>query len=67
VIEFRTNGLRQSELCRIHGLTRWTLQRDLRRERIGCGSQGEVKGLVVVEVTDVTPWSDANQKRATAD
>jgi hypothetical protein len=26
VIEFRTNGLRQSELCRIHGLTRWTLQ-----------------------------------------
>ena len=50
--EFRTSGLRQSEFCRIHGLTHGTLQRGLRRERIGSGSQGEVKGLVAVELTD---------------
>jgi len=50
VAEFRTSGLRQSEFCRIHGLTHGTLQRGLRRERIG--SQGDVKGLVAVELTD---------------
>jgi hypothetical protein len=27
VAEFRTSGLRQSEFCRIHGLTHGTLQR----------------------------------------
>ena len=52
VAEFRTSGLRQSEFCRIHGLTHGTLQRGLRRERIGSGSQGEVKGLVAVELSD---------------
>ncbi len=52
VAEFRTSGLRQSEYCRIHGLTHGTLQRGLRRERIASGSQGEVKGLVAVELTD---------------
>ena len=52
VAEFRTSGLRQSEFCRVHGLTYGTLQRRLRRERIDSGSQGEVKGLVAVEVTD---------------
>jgi len=52
VAEFRTSGLRQSEFCRIHGLTHGTLQRGLRRERIGSDWQGEVKGLVAVEVTE---------------
>ena len=52
VAEFGTSGLRQSEFCRIHGLTHGTLQRGLRRERIDSGPQGEVKGLVAVEVTD---------------
>ena len=52
VAEFRTSGLRQSEFCRIHGLTLGTLQRGLRRERIGSGTQGEIKGLVAVELTD---------------
>ena len=52
VSEFRTSGLRQSEFCRIHGLTHGTLQRSLRKERIDSGSQGEIKGLVAVEVTD---------------
>ena len=50
--EFRASGLRQSEFCRIHGLTHGTLQRGLRRERIASGSQGEVKGLLAVEVTE---------------
>ena len=50
VAEFRTSGLRQSEYCRIHGLTHETLQRGLRRERIASGSQGEIKGPVAVEV-----------------
>ena len=50
--EFRTSGLRPSEFCRIHGLTHGTLQRGLRRERIDSGSQGGVKGLVAVELTD---------------
>jgi hypothetical protein len=52
VAEFRTSGLRPSEFCRIHGLSHGTLQRGLRRERIASGSQGAVKGLVAVEVTD---------------
>ena len=52
VSEFRTSGLRPSEFCRIHGLTHGTLQRGLRRERIDSSSQGGVKGLVAVEVTD---------------
>ena len=52
VAEFRASGLRQSEFCRIHGLTHGTLQRGLRRERMGSGSQSEVKGLVAVELTD---------------
>jgi transposase-like protein len=52
VAEFRTSGMRQSEFCRMHGMTHGTLQRGLRRERIGSGSQAEVKGLVAVEVTD---------------
>ena len=52
VAEFRTSGLRQSEFCRIHGLTHGTLQRGLRRERIDSSSHGQVKGLVAVEVTD---------------
>lgn len=51
VAEFRTSGLRQSEFCRIHGLTHGTLQRGLSRERIASGSQGGFKGLVAVEVT----------------
>lgn len=50
--EFRTSGLRPSEFCRIHGLTHGTLQRGLRSERIASGSQGGVKGLVAVELTD---------------
>jgi transposase-like protein len=50
VAEFRTSGLRQSEFCRIHGMTHGTLQRRLRREQIG--SQAGVKGLVAVEVAD---------------
>ena len=49
--EFRTSGLRASEFCRIHGLTHGTLQRGLRRERAGSGSQGGVKGLVAVELS----------------
>jgi len=49
VAEFRTSGLRQSEFCRIHGLTHGTLQRGLRREPI---ASGELKGLVAVELTD---------------
>jgi hypothetical protein len=53
VAEFRTSGLRASKFCRIHGLTHGTLQRGLRRERIACGSQGAVKGLVAVEVSNV--------------
>ena len=52
VAEFRTSGLRRSEFCRIHGLTHGTLQRGLGRERMASGPQGEVKGLVAVEVTD---------------
>src|SRR5215471_16333184 len=52
VAEFQASGLRQSEFCRIHGLSHGTLQRGLRRERIGSGSQGEVKALVAVEVTE---------------
>lgn len=52
VAEFRSSGLRQSEFCRIHGLTHGTLKRGLKRERINCGSQGEFKRLVAVEVTD---------------
>ena len=52
VAEFRTSGLRQSEFCRIHGMTHGTLQRGLRRERIASGSQGGFKGLVAVEVND---------------
>jgi hypothetical protein len=52
VAAFRTSGLRQSEFCRIHGLTHGTLQRGLRREGIASGSQGGVKGLVAVEITD---------------
>jgi transposase-like protein len=52
VAEFRTSGLRQSEFCQIHGLTHGTLQRGLRRERLGSGSQGGVQGLVAVEVSD---------------
>jgi transposase-like protein len=52
VAEFRSSGLRRSEFCRIHGLTHGTLQRGLKRERINSGSQGEVKGLVAVEVTE---------------
>jgi len=49
VAEFRTSGLRQSEFCRIHGLTHGTLQRGLRKERIDSDSQEEIKGLVAVE------------------
>jgi hypothetical protein len=49
--EFRASGLRPSEFCRIQGLSHGTLQRGLRRERIA-GSQGGVKGLVAVEVSD---------------
>src|SRR5271157_3231629 len=45
VAEFRTSGLRQSEYCRIHGLTHGTLQRGLRRERIASGSQEEIKAF----------------------
>jgi transposase-like protein len=52
VAEFGTSGLRQSEFCRIHGLTHGTLQRGLRKERIDSDSQEEIKGLVAVEVTD---------------
>ena len=52
VAEFRTSGLRAGEFCRIHGLTHGTLQRGLRREQIGSGSQRGVKRLVAVEVTD---------------
>ena len=52
VAEFRTRGLRQSEFCRIHGLSHGTLRRGLRREPIISGSQGGVKGLVAVEVSD---------------
>jgi transposase-like protein len=52
VAEFRTSGLRAGEFCRIHGLTHGTLQRGLRREQIGSGSQGGVKGLVAVELAD---------------
>jgi hypothetical protein len=51
VAEFRTSGLRQSEFCRIHGMTHGTLQRGPRRERIVSGSQGAVKRLVAVEVS----------------
>jgi hypothetical protein len=51
VAEFRTSGLRQSEFCRMHGMTHGTLQRGLRREPIGSGSQGAVKRLVAVEVS----------------
>ena len=36
----------------VHGLTHGTLQRGVRIEPIASGSQGEVKGLVAVEVTD---------------
>ena len=36
----------------MHGLTHGTLQRGLRGERKGSGSQGEVKGLVAVEITE---------------
>ena len=43
--------MRQSEFCRIHGLTHGTLQRGLRRERTS-GSQVGVKGLVAIEVSD---------------
>ena len=50
--EFRASGLRQSEFCRIHGRTHGTLQRGLRRERIGSGSQVGVKGTVAIEVSD---------------
>ena len=49
--EFGTSGLQPSEFCRIHGLTRGTLQRGLRRARIASGLQGGVKGLVPVEVS----------------
>jgi transposase-like protein len=52
VAEFRTSGLRQSEFCRIHGLTHGKLQRGLTRERIGSGSQGEVKTLVAVDLSE---------------
>jgi len=52
VAEFRTSGLRPSEFCRIHGLTHGTLQQGLGRDRIDSGSQGGVKGLVAVELTD---------------
>jgi hypothetical protein len=51
VAEFRTSGLRQSEFCRMHGLTHGTLQRGLKKERITSGLQGGFKGLVAVEVT----------------
>lgn len=51
VAEFRTSGLRQSEFCRIHGLTHGTLQRGLKRERIASDAQRGFKGLVAVEVT----------------
>ena len=50
--EFRSSGVRASEFCRSHGLTHGTLQRGLRRERIACGWQGAVKGLVAVEVSN---------------
>jgi transposase-like protein len=51
VAEFGSSGMRQSEFCRVHGLTHGTLQRGLRKERIDSGLKGEVKGLVAVEVT----------------
>jgi len=57
VAEFQASGLRQSEFRRIHGLTHGTLQRGLRRERIGSGSQGEVKALVSAEVTEADALS----------
>jgi transposase-like protein len=60
VAEFRTSGLRPSEFCRIHGLTHGTLQRGLRKERIDSSSQGGVKGLVAVELSD----SDALDRRS---
>ena len=50
--EFRTSGLRQSEFCRNYGLTHGTLRRGLERERSNSDSQGEVKRLVAVEVTE---------------
>ena len=50
VVEFEASGLRQNEFCRNHGLALSTLQRQLKKRRLGNGSAKEGSRLVAVDL-----------------
>jgi hypothetical protein len=50
VVEFEASGLRQNEFCRNHGLALSTLQRQLKKRRLGKGGAKEGSRLVAVEL-----------------
>jgi hypothetical protein len=50
VVEFEASGLRQNECCRNHGLALSTLQRQLKKRRLGNGPAKEGSRLVAVEL-----------------
>ena len=64
VVEFEASGLRQNEFCRNHGLALSTLQRQLKKRRLGNGPAKEGSRLVAVELTR-KKW-DENSRPACA-
>ena len=50
VVEFEASGLRQNEFCRNRGLALSTLQRQLKKRRLGNGSAKEGSRLVAVDL-----------------
>lgn len=50
VVEFEASGLRQNEFCRNHGLALSTLQRQLKKRRLGKIEAQQGSRLVAVEL-----------------
>ena len=53
VAEFETSGLPRSEFCQKHSLALGTLQRGLRRRRMGVEGPSEAKRLVEVKMAGI--------------
>jgi hypothetical protein len=64
VVEFEASGLRQNEFCRNHGLALSTLQRQLKKRRLGNGLAKAGSRLVAVELAGKN-W-DENSRPACA-
>jgi hypothetical protein len=63
VLEFEASRLRQNEFCRNHGLVLSTLQRQLKRRRLGKSEAKEVGRFVAVEWPGRSPMEIAGRAR----